>query len=374
MSESLLASIEACFSDVQDPRVQGRCDHQLLDILVIAICGVLCGADSWVAIETFSLAKQAWLQQFLALPNGIPAHDTFGYVFARLDAQAFQTSFARWVQRVFQVTDEQVVAIDGKTLRRRHDKHLGKEAIHMVSAWASANRIVLGQYKVDDKSNEITAIPALLKLLYVRGCLVTIDAMGCQKKIAQAVRDAHADYLLRVKDNQGQLHQDIVDWFAHADQVQFAGMQHTYCETVNKQHGRVEIRRCWAFSDEYLRHYDGWADLALLVRVERERRWQGNSTHEVAYYISSRVQAATAVLEATRHHWGVENSLHWVLDVTFKEDAAPVRVGHSPHNFAVLRHIALNILKQDQSKRSLMQKRFKAALDTDFLLRLLHQF
>jgi predicted transposase YbfD/YdcC len=279
---------------------------------------------------------------------------------------------------VFQVTDEQVVAIDGKTLRGSHDKHLGKEAIHMVSAWANANSIVLGQYKVDDKSNEITAIPALLKLLYVRGCLVTIDAMGCQKKIAQAVRDAHADYLLRVKDNQGQLHQDMVDWFAHAAQVQYAKMQHTYAETVNKQHGRIEIRRCWALSDpvafEYIRHYDSRADLALLVRVEREHRWQGKRSHEIAYYISSRVQPAAAVLAATRHHWGVENSLHWVLDVTFNEDASRVRVGHSPQNFAVLRHITLNILKQDKSKGSLMQKRFKAALDTDFLFRLLHQF
>jgi predicted transposase YbfD/YdcC len=377
MSEDFFASLEECFKDLPDPRVQGRCDHKLIDMIIIAVCAVMCGADNWVGVETFGKAKFNWLKQFLELPNGIPSHDTFGRVFAVLDAEAFQTSFARWVQQVFRLTEGQVVAIDGKTARRSHDQTIGKDAIHLVSAWASENGIVLGQRKVDDKSNEITAIPQLLKLLNVTGCLVTVDAMGCQKTIAQAIRDAKADYLLRVKANQGKLHQDLADWFAYADQAQFAHMQHSYHQSVNKNQGRIEIRRCWAIADpiafEYIRHYDGWADLQTIVRVARERRFQGKIERDIAYYISSRSHQAPALLEATRHHWAIENSFHWVLDVTFGEDDSRIRTGDSPQNFAVLRHLALNILKQDKSKASLAQKRFKAALDDTFLLHLLRQ-
>jgi predicted transposase YbfD/YdcC len=375
MSEDFLTSLEECFQDLPDPRVQGRCDHKLIEMIIVAVCAVMCGADNWVGVETFGKAKLSWLKQFLGLPNGIASHDTFGRVFAALDAEAFQTSFARWVQQVFRLSEGQVVAIDGKTARRSHDQTIGKDAIHLVSAWASANGIVLGQRKVDAKSNEITAIPQLLKLLNVTGCLITVDAMGCQKDIAQAIRDAKADYLLRVKDNQGKLHQDLADWFTYADQVHFANMQHSYHQTVNKNQGRIEIRQCWAIADpvafEYIRHYDGWADLQTLVRVERERRFQGKVERDIAYYISSRSHDAPTLLNATRHHWAIENSFHWVLDVTFGEDDSRIRTGDSPQNFAVLRHLALNILKQDQSTGSLPQKRFKAALDDTFLLHLL---
>jgi predicted transposase YbfD/YdcC len=314
---------------------------------------VVAGADSWTEVETFGQNKEDWLKQFLELEHGIPSHDTFGDVFRVIDAEEFQRSFMRWVERVFTVTKGQVIAIDGKTVRRSHDKTIGKDAIHMVSAWANSN---------DEKSNEITAIPELLQLLNVAGCIVTIDAMGCQKRIAQTIRDEKADYVLRVKDNQKRLHQDLADWFDYADQVQFQTMQHDYHQTVNKAHGRIEIR-----------HYDGWADLQSIVRVQRERRLPDHVEQETAYYISSLPPNAQQLLDAIRQHWGVENSLHWVLDVTFREDDSRIRKDNADQNFAVLRHIALNILKRDTSKASLKQKRYRAALNDSFLLQLLTQ-
>lgn len=291
MSDNPIGSLETCFGEIHDPRVQGRCDYPLLEIITIAICAVIAGADTWIEIETFGKSKETWLRQFLPLEHGIPSHDTFGDVFRVIDAEEFQRSFMRWVECVFQRTAGQVVAIDGKTVRRSHDRTIGKDAIHMVSAWASTNGITLGQRKVDDKSNEITAIPELLRLLNVAGCIVTIDAMGCQTAIAQAIRDEKADYVLRVKANQGHLYQDLEDWFAYADQVQFQSMSHDYHQTVNKGHGRIERRQCWTIADplafEHIRHYDGWADLQTIVRVQRERRLADKVEQDTAYYISS---------------------------------------------------------------------------------------
>lgn len=377
MPEAVFASLEECFSELPDPRVAGRCDHQLIDMIIMTVCAVICGADSWTGVETFAKAKQVWLKGYLNLANGIPSHDTFGRVFASLNAEAFQAGFSRWVEAVFRVTKGQVVAIDGKTVRRSHDKAIGKDAIHMVSAWASQNGIALGQRKVDDKSNEITAIPELLRILDVSGCIVTIDAMGCQKEIAQTIRDAKADYVLRVKDNQSNLRQDLEDWFAYADQQPRDDLTVDYHQTINKSNGRIEIRRCWAIADpvafEYIRHYDAWADLQTIVRVQRECRIKGKTSIETAYYISSLTNDAAQLLEATRHHWAIENSFHWVLDVTFHEDDSRIRSGDSPQNMAVFRHLALNILKQDPSKMSLKQKRFRAGLDDSFLLELLTQ-
>lgn len=377
MSEKPLASIEVCFSDIEDPRVQSRCDYPLIEVITIAICASIAGAEGWTDMETFGKSKEKWLKQFLQLENGIPSHDTFGDVFGMIDGEEFQRSFMRWVEGVFTVTEGQVVAIDGKTARRSHDKAIGKEAIHMVSAWAKANGIVLGQRKVDDKSNEITAIPELLDLLSVTGCIVTIDAMGSQKKIAQKIRDKQADYVLSVKDNQANLHQDIEDWFAYADKVSFKDIAHDYHKQVNKGHGRLEIRECWVIADpiafEYIRHYEGWADLNAIVRVKRERRLADKVQQETAYYISSLEADAQKILQATRHHWSIENSLHWVMDVTFREDDMRIRKGNSSQNMVVLRHIALNILKKDKSKGSLKQKRYKATLDDTFLLKLLEQ-
>lgn len=377
MSEALPQSIEECFQDLPDPRVEGRCDHQLIDMVMIAICAVLCGADSWVGVETFGKAKENWLRQYLELKNGIPSHDSFGRLFAMLDADAFQKGFMRWVEAVFVVTKGQVIAIDGKTARRSHDKTIGKDAIHMVSAWASSNGIVLGQRQVDSKTNEITVIPELLRLLDVADCLVTIDAMGCQRDIAQSIRDEKADYLLRVKDNQAKLRQDLEDWFVHADQQAFQEMNMSYHETVSKTSGRVEIRRCWAIADpvamEHIRHYEGWTDLQTIVRIERETHIAEQATQDTAYYISSLDNDAQRILEASRHHWAIENSFHWVLDVTFREDDSRIRSGDAPQNMAVLRTLALNILKRDTSKGSLKQKRFRASLDDNFLFQLLSQ-
>ena len=237
------------FSKLEDPRIDRTKRHKLLDIVATAICGVICGADNWVDIEMFGRAREEWLKGFLELPNGIPSHDTFGEVFSRLDAQQFQSCFLEWVRAVSRLTQGQVVAIDGKTLRRSHDETLGKRAIHMVSAWASANRLVLGQTKVADKSNEITAIPELLRMLELCGCIVTIDAMGCQKEIAQTIIDRDADYVLALKENQGRLHEDVRDLFEGAQEMGFAGIAYDFHETISKGHGRIETRRCWATSD-----------------------------------------------------------------------------------------------------------------------------
>ena len=377
MTDEHPISLIISFQDLPDPRVEGRCDHKLIDIIVVTVCAVIAGAESWVDVQSFGEAKQEWLKTFLTLPAGIPSHDTFGRFFAALDAEAFQTAFMRWVEGVFRVSKGQVIALDGKTVRHSHDRTIGKDAIHLVNAWATRNGIALGQWKTDTKSNEITAIPPLLRQLNVAGCIVTLDAMGAQTEIAQTIRDEKADYVLRVKANQGHLHQDIQDWFAHADQVQFADMQHSYAETVNKGHGRIEIRRCWAISDplafEYIRNYDGWAGLQTIVRVQRERRLRDTTTTEIAYYISSLPADAEPLLMATRFHWAVENSLHWVLDVTFREDDARIRVGHAAHNMAILRQMALNIIKKDTSKGSIRTKRFKAGLDITFLEKLLEQ-
>jgi predicted transposase YbfD/YdcC len=378
MNSDEALSLEECFSDLPDPRVQGRCDHKLMDIFIIAVCAALCGADSWVGVETVARAKEGWFRQFLKLENGIPSHDTFGDVFAKIDSEAFQLRFMRWVEGVFRVTKGQVVALDGKTARGSHKRSAGKEAIHLVNAWAVANGIVLGQRKVEGKSNEITAIPELLRLLNVSGCIVTIDAMGCQKSIAQTIRDEKADYILRVKDNQSTLKQDLEDWFAYGDQRQFTGMQMNFHHTTRKTSGRIEIRRCWAVSDplafEHIRHYDGWADLSSIVRIQRERRVGEQVTLDTAWYISSLPADAARLLEATQHHWAIENSFHWVMDVTFGEDRSRIRNGESAENMAVLRSIALNLLKRDTSKSSLRQKRFRASMDNDFLFHLITQF
>lgn len=378
MSEGPGSRIEDAFKDLSDPRVVGRCEHKLLDILIIALCAVITGAESWVEVETFGKLKEAKLRGFLELAGGIPSHDTFGRVFAALDAEEFQKCFVRWVEGSFVVREGQVIAIDGKTVRGSHHRTLGKHAIHMVSAWASANGLVLGQRKVDAKSNEIMAIPELLRALDVEGSIVTIDAIGCQTTIAQTIRDEKADYVLRVKENQGHLYQDLDEWFRYADSVAFAEMNSTYDEVVNKGHGRLEKRQCWAIADprafEYIRHYQGWTDLQTIVRLVRERRLPDKVEVETAYYISSLPNDAHRILSATRAHWAIENSCHWVLDVTFAEDDSRIRVGDSPQNMAALRHLALNILKADPSKGSLRNKRYRAALDDTFLFSLLARF
>jgi predicted transposase YbfD/YdcC len=371
------ASLEDYFGDLVDPRVVGRCNHQLIEIITIAVCAVLSEAEGWEDIEEFGQSKEAWLRQFLELENGIPSHDTFRRVFSLLDAEAFQERFMRWVEGVFTITRGQVISVDGKTARGSQDEAHGQRALHLVSAWASANGVLLGQRKVAEKSNEITAIPALLDQLYVAGCIITIDAMGCQTDIASTIIERHADYVLALKGNQGHLYEDVQEWFAWAQQSSFKDMPHSVAHTVNKGHGRIEIRRCWALSDprafEVIRHHDGWAGLQSIAMVQRERHIGNDLQLETAYFISSLPADAKLLLHAVRAHWSIENTFHWTLDVTFREDAARLRTGYSAENFAVLRHIAFNLLKRHPAKLSLKRKRYKAALDDRFLLELITQ-
>jgi len=368
-------SLTQLFEDMDDPRVVGRCTYPLVEVALIGICAVLCGAETWTEVEEFGESKRAWLAQFLKLEQGIPSHDTFRRVFSLLPAEVLETRFREWVEVNFQVERGQVIAIDGKTVRGA-----GLRALHLVSAWAHGSGIVLGQRKVDEKSSEITAIPQLLDDLYLAGAIVTLDAMGTQAAIAQKIRDKKADYVLALKGNQGQLHADIQEWFVWADQQQFRDMPHSYAQTVNKNHGRIEIRQCWALSDpkafEVIRHHDGWADLQSIVRVIRERRPLDNTPvpPETVYFISSLPPDAELLLQVVRAHWSIENNFHWTLDVVFREDDARLRVLNGAENFAILRRFALNLLKRHPAKLSLKRKRFKAALDDSFLTQLLQYF
>ena len=365
------------FSKLDDPRVERTKKHQLFDIVVITICAVIGGADTWVEVAEFGQDKEQWFKTFLDLPNGIPSHDTLGRVFRRLDPQQWQAGFLSWIQAVNQVTKGQIVPIDGKMLRRSHDKTLGKKAIHMVSAWASENRMVLGQVKVDEKSNEITAIPILLDMLAISGCIVTIDAMGCQKDIASKIIDKKAHYVLALKGNQSGLHQDVMALFAKFQLDDFAPAH--YHKTEENSHGRLEIRQCWTISDPKelatLHNLPAWKGLQSVVRVRAERLSGNKLSVEDRYYISSLPGDAKHLLQAVRGHWSIENSLHWVLDIAFAEDECRIRKGHGPQNFAVLRHLALNLLKQETTVKSgIKAKRKKAGRNQDYLLKVLAGF
>lgn len=375
MSEKpTIGSLAEYFGDLPDQRVAGRCDYRLIDLVVIAICASISGAESWVEVEAFAETQREWLSQFMQIGNRVPSHDTFGRVFALLDAQSFHQRFAAWIKGVFEKTAGEVIAIDGKTARRSHHKGIGKDALHTVSAWACGNEIVLGQVATDSKSNEITAIPELLQLLNVAGCIVTIDAMGTQKKIAQQIRQQEADYVLALKENQERLYHMALEVFAYGDQIGFARLDMQSHQTVNKAHGRIEIRRCQALQDETLLasfRAEGWTDLCSLVRLQRERRFTDHVETETVYYITSLPNDAAKLLSATRSHWAVENQLHWVLDMIFREDDSRIRIGNGAENMAILRHISLNILKLDPSKGSIRVKRYRAAMNTSFLETLL---
>jgi predicted transposase YbfD/YdcC len=380
MSPKLATTIAEHFGELEDPRVERTRQHELLDILLIALCGVICGAESWVEIELFGESKLSWLQSFLELPNGIPSHDTFGRVFARLNPEQFQRCFVAWVEALREATGRELVSVDGKTLRGSQGGSLagvlGRHAIHMVSAWAGSNRLVLGQVQVAEKSNEITAIPELLALLALDDCIVTIDAMGCQTAIAEQIVAQGADYVLALKGNQGTLAQDVQDVFALAQATHWREAAHDFYETIEKDHGRIEIRRCWTLFEpeqiHYLNPQGAWTGLRCVAMFQTERRVGDQITQDTRYYLSSLSGQAQELARAVRGHWGIENSLHWVLDMVFREDASRVRTDFAPQNFAVLRHIALNLLKRATTvKGSLKSKRLKAGWDEAVLLQIL---
>jgi predicted transposase YbfD/YdcC len=376
MENNPATTIDKHFSNLEDPRVDRTKLHPLLDILVIAICAVICGADNWEEVELFGEAKEAWFKTFLELPNGIPSHDTFWRVFAKLSPEQFQQSFVSWISSVSEITQGQVIAIDGKTLRRSHDKALGRGAIDMVSAWAAANHLVLGQVKVDDKSNEITAIPELLRVLEVSGCIITIDALGCQKDIAEAIVDQEADYVLALKENHGRLYEDVVKLFDDLEASNFRAYAYSRDQTVDKNHGRLETRTAYVIADRQilrqLRSAPEWKGLQAVVKVHTRRQTGEEVTEKDRYFISSLSSDAKHLLNVVRTHWSIENQLHWVLDIAFREDESRIRKDHGPENFAVLRHIAVNLVKQEiTQKASVKGKRLKAGWDEDYLLKIL---
>ena len=373
MTEPATASITQYFRALPDPRVRRTRRHALVDILVITLCGVLCGADDWVAIARFGRAKRKWFRSFLALPHGIPSHDTFGRVFAALDPEAFKSAFLAWVQTLADLLPGDVIAIDGKTLRHTFDTAADKAAIHMVSAWATAQGLCLGQVKTDAKSNEITAIPKLLDVLALRDRIVTIDAMGCQTAIARTIHAKGGDYVLGLKGNQTCLHDDIRTLFTDAEARAFRDLPHTTVETVDGDHGRIEVRRAWATDDlAWLADRHRWPGLRSVLRVDAERTVGDRTSRETRFFVSSLPPDAAHLARVVRSHWAIENGLHWVLDVAMHQDQTRIRAGHAPENLAILHHIALNLLKQDRTEKlGVKNKRLAAGWDHDYLLRLI---
>lgn len=368
-----IEKLQEQFADVTDPRAE-NVSHRLQDMIVLAICGIISGADSWTEVEAYGNAKKWWFSQFLELQHGIPSHDTFGRVFAQLDPEEIRKGFMKSVQVIAGMMEKQI-AIDGKRVRRSHDRRNGKNAIHMVSAWAVENGLVMGQEKVDEKTNEIVAIPYLLEMLNITKCVITIDAMGCQKKIAKKIIESQADYVLATKENQKNLHTTLEKLFEDEEERKAACCD--YYKTTNKNHGRIEIRECWATdAPEYLTYIakdiGEWKGLRSLVLVRSQRKIENETSSETRLFISSCAPNAKQLLQYIRSHWHIENRLLWVLDMAFREDECRVRQGHAAENFAILRHLCLNLLKQESTaKVGIKAKRLKAGWDMNYLLKVL---
>ncbi len=357
MAQTQATPFLAAFAQLQDPRINRTKHHRLLDILFIALCAVVSGANDCVAMEKFAKSKRVWLEKFLDLPDRVPSHDTFARVFAALDGKAFVECFLSWVTSLERSTSGQVVAIDGKTARATLDRAKSKHPLHVVSAWATENQLLLGQEVVDDKSNEITAIPKLLEVLELTGAIVTLDAMGCQKEIASKIREKGADYVLAVKGNQEHLEQDIVEAFAAVDEGRSTATVQTHTEQ-DKGHGRLETRWTQTMAvPKTLRHQEDWRDLVSIARCTRSYQEGGVEKSEVRYFISSLQPKAKQMAGAIRSHWGVENGLHWVLDMYFAEDRNRARTGHAAGNLALLRRWVISLLRQDESTKGGIEKK-----------------
>ena len=396
------------FDNLKDPRIDRTKDHLLIDIIAISILAVISGADGWTAIETYGKAKEQWLRTFLELPNGIPSHDTISRVFQRLNPEEFAASFSSWINLIVEKLGAEVIAIDGKTLKQSYDRNSFQKALHIVTAWANNNKLVLGQKKVDSKSNEITAIPALLETLDIAGNIITIDAMGTQKahrlrggllrvkteqaEIAKLIIKKKADYILALKGNQKKLHKQVEDWFKEAKNNNFTGIEYSYHSQVEAGHHRIEKRqhgdwicpltrgipRRQIYSVPIsllpaLHNQNKWQGLKTVIMVISERMLWNKTTKEVRFYISSMESNAKVLSQGIREHWGIENSLHWSLDITFLEDKSRIRKDNAPKNFALLRKLSLNLLNQEKtSKASNKMSRYRAAMDNEYLLKILN--
>ena len=362
----MTANLIEHFASLEDPRIDRNKFHALSDIIVLTVCAVASGAEGWEAIEQFGKEKLEWLRQYIALENGVPSHDCIAYVLCRVSPLKFRECFMSWTQAVTEETGGEVIALDGKTAKGSRDRKRNRSPLHMVSAWACHNRLVLGQEATQEKSNEITAIPKLLGLLELKGCLVTIDAMGCQRAIAAQIIDQGGDYVLGLKGNQGALHEAVEDFFTTALANQFAGVAHDFMEEVDKDHGRLERRRYWITEElRTLPDTQNWKGLRSIGMVERECLQGETRTIEQRYFINSIPAQAKPNAHAVRGHWGVENPLHWRLDVVFGDDASRIRKGHGPAIMTSIRHLCMNLFERESSSMSLAKKRRKAAWNDD---------
>lgn len=366
-------TIESHFIHLQDPRIEGMNRHNLLDIMTITLCAVICGAEHWTHIETFGNTHKDWFSEFLELPEGIPSHDTFGRLFARISPLEFERCFESWFSSVIDTLGPQIIGIDGKVLRRSYDKSSNKAAIQMVSAWATENRLILGQIKVEENSNEITAVPLLLKALAIKGCIITLDALHCQKETAEVIVEEEADYVIALKKNQKKLYKQVGEYFNEILLEKPESDELDFYITEEVGHGRQEERRYWMTEQlDWLEGKEEWKSLRSVGIVERECWKDEKRSYGYRLYISSLPANAQQLAKAVRGHWQIENSVHWSLDVAFREDDCRVRKGHCAQNMSILRRMALNLLRHEKTKKGgIKAKRLRAGWDRSYLIKVL---